>query len=137
MGRYVYCNGKCVWKYSFAEQSSDQYRITEELSIGKVVYPNANDLGNFYGDTLILHRSDISLLENALGPHQKELKNWKEFNNAAFPAGMVHIGSKRALIRQENLSRNPDLLFWEMVEAYVKFMKKHPHVDEFRFEGDY
>ena len=40
MGRYVYESrtGECVWKYWFAEQSSEQSRIPNELGIGHMIY---------------------------------------------------------------------------------------------------
>ena len=64
MGRYVYENrtGECVWKYWFAEQSSEQHRIADELGIGHMVY-NTRETH----DTLVLYcsQSTANKLKNA------------------------------------------------------------------------
>ena len=64
MGRYVYENltGECVWKYWFAEQSSEQHRIADQLGIGHMVYNKRQT-----HDTLILYcsYSTANKLKNA------------------------------------------------------------------------
>ncbi len=63
MGRYICCGEDLVWKYALGEQPSEMYRIHEELGIGEYTF-------NEEGDTLILRRSDLELLDRAL----RELK---------------------------------------------------------------
>lgn len=94
MGRSVYCNGEFVWKYVFASQNSEQYRIYEELGIGEYerdrkVLAEENgydpdevkegieegwiDPGGYMpieGDFLTLTRSDIPKLERILSARQ-------------------------------------------------------------------
>jgi hypothetical protein len=82
MGRYVYENrtGECVWKYAFAEQSSEQSRISHELGIGHMIY---NKRGTH--DTLVLYcsQSTVNRLRQAVrhncgdnGPQEKHDAFW-------------------------------------------------------------
>lgn len=65
MGRYINSkiNGEYefVWKYGFGAQSSEMYRIHEELELGK--YHRLND----YKDVLILNQKDTEELAEWLG----------------------------------------------------------------------
>jgi hypothetical protein len=110
LGRYVYekYSGEFVWKYYFAKQASEQYRIAEELGIGKIEY----EPEGFYGDYLYLKREDIPKLK-------KWLKNSK-----------THLIKARF----EGIDDKP---FVEMVRTYEKFMERHKDQPEFIFMGEY
>tara|TARA_Y100000593_G_C4066254_1_gene216874 strand:- start:171 stop:518 length:348 start_codon:yes stop_codon:yes gene_type:complete len=71
MGRYVYESDKCIWKYVFAGQSSEQCRIPAEIGVGHMVY-NQRDTHDY----LIIYCSP-----NAV----KKLRNWVRINHPEVP----------------------------------------------------
>lgn len=126
MGRSIYCDGEFVWKYAFGAQSSEQYRIFEELGIGEyegVTYTNAKEeyseeefqegieegwideegMIENNEDLLILNQSDVPLLEKYLQKkHLERLKiRWsglhKEYQGAS-----VHLKGESPLELYQN-----------------------------------
>ena len=71
MGRYVYESNECVWKYVFAGQSSEQYRIAEEIGVGHMVYNQRQS-----HDYLIIYCSP-----NAVS----KLRKWVRVNHPEVP----------------------------------------------------
>jgi hypothetical protein len=155
MGRYVYESGNFVWKYVFAGQNSEQSKIAEELQIGTCEEgEEPDDEGNgFYGDILTLDREDIPKLEAYLkdtfepvkehetvlreGIKRKDILKCyhaqsKLFNgyrcNDKFPEKRINTAIKEVF---------PDIYFWAMIEAYIKYMKKHKDQSSFSFEGEF
>lgn len=127
MGRYISCkiNGQweLVWKYGFGTQSSEMYRIHEELGVGEyhpvcIQYQEtpAGKLRSYAyldtrrgadGDILILRRADIE----ALG-------EWLD-------------------ILSEMCERQKDPWFVAMIEAIQTFVHLHADQEEFLLEGEF
>lgn len=137
MGRHVYeiNTGEWIWKYSFAEQNSEQSRIAEELHVGEMEYPEPDE---FYGDRLYIRKQDIQKLKEALcsNGHKKLIKegDWK-YNALVSKSGGIPMNKKWEKVRA--WARKNDYWFWKMVEAYIKFMESYPETEQFAFEGEY
>ena len=133
MGRRVYDQkGEFVWKYVFAEQSSEQIRIAEELGIGK--YRNREDenvsRSRQYGDLLMLSRKDINTLASTIKPLRRQLAVFIRAERKCFgPKGMAPMDDAKKLYTEAK-AKNPDILFHLMCNAYMKrgrnFFKKNP-----------
>lgn len=115
MGRYITCeiNGciEDVYKYAFGLQSSEMYRIADELNIG--VYHEGIE-----GDTLILERSDIEPLKACVTELRKDSDKW--FKDL-----------------QYDIENGKQIWYTLMVEAICDFMLKYPDQEKFVFEGEF
>lgn len=132
MGRRIYCGEDFVWKYAFGKQSSEQYRVAEELGIGRIV--NVSD----YGDTLILSKEDIPALEEYL--EEKEYGAIKaeydliHINHGS--DGWIQLGSDLDKELNAFSDREPDFYFLAMIDRFIKYMKEHPERTVFEFDGE-
>ncbi len=128
MGRYIQCrvNGEChsVWKYRFALQKSEMYRISTELNIGE-----------YY---LIRY-----LIENDETQPNYEYISKQEFNNSMEIGGDILIlnrnDSKQLEIAIEKLkqsSSNKDEWYLGMLEAISNFMNQQKQQEQFIFHGE-
>lgn len=131
MGRRVYEKGNFVWKYVFAKQNSEQFKIAEVFGIGEITKRGEG------GDTLRLEKFDISSLEKALKPHLKSMETFNEFCLAVSSDGWVNVEQDKVIDSWMKENRFYDIYFWSMVKAYIKYMKGHPKRRVFYFEGEY
>jgi hypothetical protein len=127
MGRHINCkiDGKweMVWRYSFGGQTSEMFRIHEELGIGEY-YPvcinyveGKNGISCSYeyletrkgaqADILILRQKDVPALEE-----------WVE-------------------VLSEISKSDQEKWFAGMIEAIHSFMLRHADQDEITFEGEF
>lgn len=124
MGRWIQCriNGQWenVWKYVFGLQSSEMYRIYEELEIGeyhpvRIVYSQGYSQRTYEylktrrgagADILILNRGNL-----------EELNEWIE------------------VLKEVRLCGRDEWLV-PMMEAIRDFMIEYPEWEEFVFEGE-
>jgi hypothetical protein len=123
MGRYINCKigdeYKTVWKYAFAIQNSEMYRIASELGIGEYEmirytddargFEYVTDEGDMDvdGDILVLSQKDIPLL-------QEKIELLKIAN---------HLEENKWFIA--------------MVESIVNFMNTYPEQETFILEGEF
>lgn len=133
MGRRVYENDEFVWKYVFAEQDSEQCRIANDLNIGKITYH-----GDY--DCLTLSISDVEKLEKVLEEATDYKAANEEYNRLLEPyeKGVPYEDYKRINQRARELCY--DIYFYQMIEAYIKYMKKtyeEEQREEFKFIGEY
>ncbi|MEL4896184.1 hypothetical protein [Crocosphaera sp. Alani8] len=128
MGRYIECevNGEChsVWKYRFASQESEMYRIFTELKIG-----------------------EYSLLQYVLEQKENE-PNYKYISIYKFKEWM-EIGGDRLILNRKDCEKlkiaieklkqsltNKDEWYMRMLEAIVNFINKHKEQERFIFHGE-
>lgn len=143
MGRRVYerGTGEFIWKYAFAEQDSEQYRIPQEIGVGK-------HLPRKYDDVVVIQKKEIPLLEQYLTEKNADEKirefelflednvytyDYDEEGNVSYvgiPAGKIDAINNW---KKENC---PDIRFYQMIEAYIDYMKSHDQ-ETFYFEGEY
>lgn len=71
MGRHIYetTTGEWVWRYAFAEQSSEQSRIVRELGVGQ-------HFGDELGDTVLIQRDELPVLERWLKARLPSVGEW-------------------------------------------------------------
>jgi hypothetical protein len=150
MGRLIYAglNGEAIWKYVPIVQPSEQYRIAEELGIGRIKYllpsrvpycrhkkhyedecpEECEDDCPFVGDILFLRRDDLPRLKKALEPHLGEIEKYEK-----------ERGDKDS-IRVKKLinltEKYPDIHFWRMVKAIVEYMER-TDLEAYEFWGEY
>lgn len=157
MGRHIYCNGEWVWKYIFAIQSSEQYRIYEELRFGTYdyTYPYCDECdreGNVcgcdyepYGDCLVLDREEIEKLKDYLDKtgYQKLKKKYENMPNQFEGlehtkwGPMIRCNSDLDIANYRFAQKNPDFHFYQMIEAFVQFADRDPEEEFFSFDGEF
>lgn len=157
MGRLVYEDENFVWKYAFARQGSEQYRIANELGIGEYT-----ELLDQPIDQLYLTYQDIPSLEAYLASNNYEgLK--EEYLRIGYDyEGITFYFEKERVLAQEltyeeyleafekeswgyngeasdqwfRFCKSTDFDFLNMIAAYVSYMKANPK-EEYYFEGEF
>lgn len=141
MGRYIceLTTGDCVWKYVFAEQSSEQHRLHDEYSLGSYMYGEG-------GDILTLDReADVPKLHELADEFRPTVESFRRETEPCwevheFPGGtgrgLPCSGPKHDLYEQIK-RRYPDIHFKAMVIAMSEFAKEHPKIEVLRFEGEF
>lgn len=149
MGRRVYNQkGDFVWKYVFGAQPSEQFRIAEELGIGR--YRNREEQNKSprakYGDVLMLSRKDIQTLEQTVKPMRPLLADFLHTEHRMLhPIGKTKCmgisGQDHESLMKTFKKRNEDILFHLMCYHYVKvgktFFQKHPRSKTMNCFGEY
>ena len=127
MGRRIYTQkGEFVWKYVFGEQSSEQYRIAEELGIGRYRNREIENKRDPYGDMLSLSRKDVETLANTVKPMRKLLADYlRAERKITHPIGNSKM--KGIIVPQENgletaVVKGIDVLAVEHLSQVVDFL---------------
>lgn len=128
MGRYVECkiNGhwEIVWKYIFGAQSSEIYRIYEDLGLGEY------------------HPVRIEYKEDETGKHP--IYEYLETRSGADAdililkqSDVVELGEWVEVLKTDSSLRKKDKYFIVMLEAILNFMLNHSDHEKIIFEGDF
>jgi len=142
MGRMVYDqNGDFIWKYTFAKQGSEQYRIAEELKIG-----TRKEDEDESGDVLSLSKKDLAKLTIVMLPKRKAIAKFFKAERNTFKK---EVGSQFKTASMENMDKLygeaqkylPDTCFWIMCHHYLKhglkFFRHYPKVRLMKCYGEY
>ena len=141
MGRYIYesATGECVWKYVFAEQPSEQGRLSLEYGIGSYACGDSGDLLTLdrERDFPKLHELADEFRPTVEAFNRETEACWKtvecdgEFVRVLPMSGPAHD-------RYEEIrGRYPDIHFKAMVIAMSDFAKQHPERKVLRFDGEF
>jgi hypothetical protein len=119
MGRHIYDHkSNWVWKYAFGGQASEQYRVHEELGIGK--YRSTDSYSRHrYQDKLSLSRVDLERLKIWVKPHRQRIANYIRDSRRVFKGGSASFPDVKAMEL-----RHPDIYFYAMCNRFVKYGKK-------------
>lgn len=160
MGRFIcdYHSGENVWKYIFAIQPSEMYRITVEFKIG--TYESEcweEEADDFYDedemsqglkegwikrtddnkimtrtgrDLLKLHKSDIQALKDIIPLRDGALQVLREIEASYWDStGMMTCGTPEEIKYQKFIKEHPDYHFWNMIKAIIRHMEKEEDPD--------
>jgi len=132
MGRAVYDHkGEFIWKYVFGKQDSEQYRITQDLAIGKYSDRNGNvSPSRKYGDLLMLSRKDIEKLAYTIKPLRRQIASLMRAERKCFGTKGMASFKDVDILYAEARAKNPDIIFHTMCHRFVKkgrlFFKNNP-----------
>lgn len=127
MGRNILESGRLVYTYNFGIQNSELYRIATEFHIGKLESTPP------WEDLLTLTRDDITQLKTVYKKHEKEVKEWNNFEQKLCPDGSLPYGSIQEKKYREKMISIPNIFFWVMVKSILIYTENFPEREIFRF----